>query len=57
MKKNLLYRFCKGYAFGYFGVCGLFLLPAAGTMAQLLLGISGGIILWTLLKERSEESE
>ena len=54
-KNSLTYRFLKGYMLGFAIAGGLYLLPAVGTIAQLLLGVSVGIVSWTWLKNMRDQ--
>ena len=53
-KNSLTYRFLKGYMIGFAIAGGLYILPAVGTMAQLLLGVAIGVVGWTWLKNLRE---
>ena len=56
-KNSLVYRFLRGYMIGFAIAGSIYILPAVGTLAQLLLGISIGAVSWTWLKGLGESAD
>ncbi len=56
-KNSITYRFSRGYLIGFAIAGTLYILPMVSSVAQVVLGISMGIVSWTWLKGLGENTD